>query len=117
MVEDGEPFQYVWFRAKGKIKNGIRMQHQVLAYASDYNLLTTATLPHRSVLNVNKNFMASIDHGMWIHRDFDISEWHLYALDSPSASNSKGFTRGSIFDTSGRLVASVVQEGLMRITE
>jgi len=51
---------------------------------------------------------------MWFHRDFRIDEWLLYALESPSSSNARGFTRGNIFDMSGNLVASVVQEGLLR---
>ncbi len=51
---------------------------------------------------------------MWFHRSFRIDEWLLYALDSPSASNARGFTRGSVFDQQGQLVASVVQEGLIR---
>ena len=117
LQQNSQPFQHIWFRAKGEISMGIRMQHQVLAYASDYNLLTTATLPHREEMVGKKSFMASLDHAMWIHRPFDISEWHLYALDSPSASNSRGFTRGNIFNIDGKLIASVVQEGLVRILE
>ncbi|WP_235296355.1 acyl-CoA thioesterase [Portibacter marinus] len=115
LQQNGEPYQHIWFRAKGEVSGGLSRHHEVLAYASDYNLLTTATLPHRVKLNTNKSFLASLDHGMWIHRKFDISKWHLYALDSPSASNSRGFTRGNIFNTEGKLVASVVQEGLIRI--
>ncbi len=117
LTKDGEPFQHIWFRAKGEVNHGLRMQHQILAYASDYNLLTTATLPHREKLNKSKSFLASLDHAMWIHREFDISKWHLYALDSPSASNSRGFTRGNIFNQEGKLVASVVQEGLIRLND
>jgi len=51
---------------------------------------------------------------MWFHRDFRMDDWLLYSLDSPSAGNSRGFTRGNIFSKDGRLVASVVQEGLIR---
>jgi acyl-CoA thioesterase-2 len=61
--------------------------------------------------------MASLDHAMWFHRDFRMDEWLLYAIESPSASNARGFTRGSIFSADGKLVASVVQEGLMRRVE
>lgn len=117
LMKDSEPFQHIWFRAKGEVSKGLSIHHQVLAYASDYNLLTTATLPHRGELNLKKSFLASLDHAMWFHRKFDISQWHLYALDSPSASNSRGFTRGNIFDQGGHLVASVVQEGLIRVSE
>ena len=115
LLEDSLPFQHIWFRAKGELTDNLRTHHEVLAYASDYNLLTTATLPHRAELNMQKTFLASLDHAMWIHREFDLSEWHLYALDSPSASNSRGFTRGNIFNQNGKMVASVVQEGLVRV--
>jgi acyl-CoA thioesterase-2 len=40
----------------------------------------------------------------------------LYSTDSPSASNSRGFSRGSIFDRNGLLIASVAQEGLIKQT-
>jgi acyl-CoA thioesterase-2 len=59
--------------------------------------------------------MASLDHAMWFHREFRMDQWLLFAIDSPSASNARGFTRGSLFTEDGRLVASVVQEGLMRV--
>ena len=107
-----KPFQHVWLRAKGKLPDDPRIHQQVLAYASDYNLLTTAMRPHEVTLKDVQ--LASLDHGMWFHRPFRVDEWLLYALDSPSTSNSRGFTRGSLFDLKGRLVASVVQEGLVR---
>jgi acyl-CoA thioesterase-2 len=59
--------------------------------------------------------MASIDHAMWFHRDFRVDEWLLYSMESPSASGARGFARGSLYDRSGRLVASTAQEGLMRV--
>ena len=58
--------------------------------------------------------LASLDHAMWFHQDFKMDEWLLYALDSPSASNSRGFCRGNFFNQGGQLIASVVQEGLIR---
>jgi acyl-CoA thioesterase-2 len=59
--------------------------------------------------------MASIDHALWFHRSFRADEWLLYDVDSPSASGGRGFARGSIYSRDGRLVASVAQEGLMRV--
>jgi len=114
LAKNGSPFFNTWLRTSEKAAIDVRMQHQLLAYASDYNLLTTATLPHREVLNKGKTFYASLDHAIWFHRDFDIQNWLLCTMDSPSASNSRGFARGSIFDRKGILVASVAQEGLMR---
>ncbi|MEL6589735.1 MAG: acyl-CoA thioesterase II [Bacteroidota bacterium] len=108
-----EPFHHVWFRAKGELGDDPRDHQVVLAYASDYNLLSTALKPHSHI--ITELMMASLDHAMWFHRSFRADDWLLYALDSPSASNARGFTRGNVFDRSGKLVASVVQEGLIRI--
>jgi len=113
--EKYEPFRNVWLRTYGEMPaDDPRRQAQVLAYASDYNLLTTALLPHGRATDYRNLQMASLDHAMWFHRPFDISQWHLFTIDSPSASGARGFTRGHFFDREGRLVASVVQEGLLR---
>ena len=111
--EKSKPFRNVWIKAVGKLSDDKRLHQEILAYASDYNLLTTAILPHRDKVNHNDLYFASLDHAMWFHRSFRMDEWLLYALDSPSASNTRGFTRGNIFNQKGLLVASVVQEGLM----
>jgi acyl-CoA thioesterase-2 len=108
------PYRHIWFKAKEQVTGSQTMHQQLLAYVSDYNLLTTATLPHVKGPYPKDLFMASIDHAMWFHRDFRVDDWLLYALDSPSASNTRGFARGNIFNRDGILVASVVQEGLIR---
>lgn len=110
------PFRHVWFRSNGKLPEDKRLHSAVLAYASDFNLLMSALLPHNvSLFQAGSIQMASIDHALWFHRDFHADEWLLYAIDSPSASNARGFARGSIFSRDGRLVASVTQEGLIRV--
>lgn len=103
-----------WFRSNEETPFDLAMQHQLLAYISDYGLLRTATLPHKKELSQGSTFYTSIDHALWFHRPFSLEEWLLYAMDSPSASNSRGFSRGSIFDRDGLLVASSAQEGLIR---
>jgi acyl-CoA thioesterase II len=108
------PYKQIWFKANEKVEGDLALHQLLLTYVSDYNLLTTATLPHVKGPIPSGLFMASLDHAMWFHRDFRIDEWLLYALDSPSASNTRGFTRGNIFTQEGKLVASVVQEGLIR---
>lgn len=117
LVKNSSPFDNIWFQACEQVGDSIPLQHQLLAYASDYNILRPASMPHREFLNSKKVFYTSLDHAMWFHRDFDISDWLLYAIESPSASNSRGFSRGSIFDTNGVLVASVAQEGLIRVLD
>jgi acyl-CoA thioesterase II len=58
---------------------------------------------------------ASLDHAVWLHRPFRVDDWLLYATDSPAAAGARGFTRGGIFTRDGALVASVAQEGLLRL--
>ena len=108
------PSRNVWLKTKGEMPDDRRLQALVLAYTSDYNLLTTALLPHGRATDFRNLQMASLDHAMWFHRPFRADEWLLYSMDSPSTSGARGFTRGNFFDQSGKLVASVVQEGLLR---
>lgn len=108
------PYRNVWFKANGEMSDDMDMHRCVLAYASDYNLLTTALQPHGLSYFSKKIQMASIDHAMWFFRDFRVDDWLLYSLDSPSTSNARGFCRGNIFNQDGVLVASVVQEGMIR---
>jgi acyl-CoA thioesterase II len=112
--EKRPPNQMVWFRATGQLPDDYALQQCVLAYASDTTLLDTALRPHRISWFDNSVQMASLDHAMWFHRPFRADEWLLYVQDSPSASGARGFNRGEIYKRDGTLVASVVQEGLMR---
>ncbi len=108
------PRRHIWFRAIDRLPDGEALHRSLLAYVSDYNLLETATMPHGVSLASGRLVMASIDHAMWFHRPVRVDEWLLYATDSPSASGARGFARGQIFATDGRLVASTCQEGLIR---
>jgi acyl-CoA thioesterase-2 len=110
-----EPSQYVWVRATDRLPDDPAIHRCVLAYASDMTLLDTSLFAHgRGVFDPDIQ-AASLDHAMWVHRPFRADEWMLYAEDSPSASGARGFTRGSLFSRDGRLVASVAQEGLIRV--
>ena len=77
-------------------------------------LLDTTLLPHGGEYDETQLMMASLDHAMWFHRPFRADEWLLYAQDSPSASGRRGLARGLVFTRDGDLVASVMQEGLIR---
>ncbi len=115
----GEKFEdgrfHVWIRATGTLPDSPAIHQCVLAYASDMTLLDAALIPDgRSVFD--KDIMAaSLDHALWFHRPFRADEWLLYAQDSPNLSDSRGFSRGLIFARDGTLVASVAQEGLLRL--
>jgi acyl-CoA thioesterase-2 len=109
------PHQAVWVRAIGELPNDVALQQCVLAYASDMTLLDTGLAPHGIGWFDPRMQMASLDHAMWFHRPFRADKWLLYVQDSPSASGARSFNRGLIYDAEGTLVASVAQEGLMRL--
>ena len=110
-----EPSFQVWFRAVDRLPDEPDLHRAILAYASDYNLITTATRPH-GLSYLEPNFqIASLDHAMWFQRPFRADEWMLYAIDSPTATGARALCRGMIFRRNGSLAAVVAQEGLMRI--
>jgi acyl-CoA thioesterase-2 len=109
------PMQNVWVRTTGPLPDDPEIHRCVLAYASDMTLLDTALFAHGRVIFDPDLQVASLDHALWFHRPFRADEWLLYAQDSPSASGGRGFNRGSLFTRNGTLVASVAQEGLVRV--
>ena len=109
------PRQTLWFRAVAPLPDETPMHQCVLAYASDMTLLDTSLLPHGLTLYAGTLQTASLDHAMWFHRPFRADEWLLYVQESTSASGARGFNRGAIYRRDGVLVASVAQEGLIRV--
>ncbi|MCK6575376.1 acyl-CoA thioesterase II [Myxococcota bacterium] len=105
----------VWLRAVSRLPDDPALHTALLAYASDWSLLTTALLPHGVTWLTPGMQVASIDHVMWFHRPVRMDEWVLHVIDSPSAQGARGLVRGRIFTRDGRLVASTAQEGLMRL--
>ncbi|MBV6288664.1 acyl-CoA thioesterase II [Pseudomonas aegrilactucae] len=110
----GDPVKYVWFRADGNLPDSQALHKYMLAYASDFGLLTTALMPHGKSVWHRDMQLASLDHALWFHGNLRADDWLLYAMDSPWAGNARGFSRGSIFNRAGQLVASSCQEGLIR---
>ncbi len=111
------PFSDIWFRLSTPIEAPDLMHRALLAYASDFHLVGTATLPHGISFLQGNVTMASLDHAMWFHRTVRVDDWLLYSCDSPSTSGGRGLARGLIYDAAGRLVASVAQEGMIRVTD
>ena len=109
------PFQQVWFRLAEKVGDAPELHRALLAYASDFHLLGTATFPHGISYYQPNVQMASLDHALWFHRPFRADEWLLYSIDSPSAQGGRGLARGLVYDQAGKLVASTAQEGLIRV--
>ncbi|MET0639353.1 MAG: acyl-CoA thioesterase II [Hyphomicrobium sp.] len=109
--------QSIWLKSNGPLSDNPYIHQAVLAYASDFTLLDTALVAHGKLLFDADIQLASLDHAMWFHRPFRADDWLLYIQDSPSASGARAYCRGAVFDRGGRLVASTVQEGLMRPRE
>lgn len=111
------PVKHVWIRAVDAMPDGVALHQNLMAYVSDFELLTTATLPHALPFTRGRIFLASLDHALWFHREFRMDEWLLYSMESPNASGARGFARGQFFTQDGKLVASTTQEGLIRVVD
>ncbi|QIZ75640.1 acyl-CoA thioesterase II [Ferrimonas lipolytica] len=113
-ANDRNPIRNVWMRANGTLAADSALHQFLLSYASDFNFLSTALKPHGVSMLSGQVKLATIDHSMWFHRPVKFDNWLLFSIDCPSTGNARGLVRGQIFDTDGNLVASAVQEGLMR---
>ena len=114
-IEGRDPIQQLWIKADGKLGDDPLLHSCVATYASDMTLFDTILAPH-SIKWDDPSFMgASLDHCMWFHRSFRADDWLLYDTDSPNAHGARGIARGFLYDQSGRLVVSMVQEGLTRV--
>jgi acyl-CoA thioesterase-2 len=104
----------VWVRADGRLPDSTLLHQCIVAFASDMTLLEAAALPHGINWSDGAHMVASLDHAIWFHRAFRADDWLLYDQQSPTAGGARGFSTGRMFDRDGRLVVSVVQEGLIR---
>ncbi|WP_033575989.1 acyl-CoA thioesterase II [Dickeya chrysanthemi] len=112
--ETSPPVRQVWCRANGTMPDDERTHQYLLGYTSDCHFLLTALQPHGVGFLERGMQVATIDHSMWFHRPFRLDDWLLYSVESPSASGARGFVRGQFYTREGILVASSVQEGVIR---
>ena len=109
------PVRHIWVKTVDALPDNADLHRNVLAYVSDYQLVSTATLPHGIHFAEGNVQLASLDHAMWFHRPFRADEWLLYAMESPNASGGRGLALGKFFTRDGTLVASTAQEGVVRV--
>jgi len=112
-----DPRRFTWFKAIDRLPDDPVVHRYLLAYASDFSLVGTSLYPHGHSFWEPQMQVASLDHAMWFHRDFRMDDWLLYAMASPNASGARGLNNGRIYTRAGKLVASVTQEGLIRLRE
>ncbi len=104
----------IWLRAADRLPDSDTLHRCVLAYMSDLTLLHAGLVPHK--VDIEQTVRASIDHALWFHRPCRADEWLLYDQVSPSAGGGRGLNIGRLFNADGTLVATAVQEGLIRDT-
>lgn len=114
----GQTEQRLWIRASERLADDPLLHACALAYASDLWLAPTAALAMEGPALLrgasSSLFLTSLDHAIWYHRPFRADEWMLFAQRSPSAGDGRGLAHADVWSRGGRLVASVVQETVMR---
>ena len=105
---------YQWFRVAAPIGDDPLLHRGFLAFASDMGLLSSAMLPHGVNFWTPGMVSTSLDHAMWFHDDIRVDDWFVFVMDSPWTGGDRGLCRGSIYRQDGTLIATVVQEGLVR---
>ena len=104
----------MWMRAEGSLPDDPVVHVCALTFASDFTVLDWL-IHHGLAAPLDPVKTASLDHAMWFHRRFRADEWLLYVTASPSASGGRGLAGGQVFSRDGRQVASVAQEGMLRV--
>ncbi|MEM7542860.1 MAG: acyl-CoA thioesterase II [Pseudomonadota bacterium] len=111
------PLRRIWVKTTDSLPEDRDIHRAILAYFSDYGLISTLLMPHGLKVTSGNLFMASLDHAMWFHRPFKMDDWLLYVCEGVTSAGARGLAKGSFYDENGELVVSVAQEGLMRVME
>ncbi|MEO7147924.1 MAG: acyl-CoA thioesterase II, partial [Terrimesophilobacter sp.] len=109
--------QAVWMKAIGRLPDDDNLHRAALAYASDFSILESVLRRHGIAWSTPGMKVASLDHAMWWHRPGRVDEWMLYLQESPTAIGGRGLATGRIYSQSGTLMATVTQEGMVRVPE
>lgn len=113
----GSTHRHVWIRTPTRLPDDAYVHESLFAYISDYGLLWTALQPHRISVGDPRMQIASLDHTIWFHRPFRMDEWLLFAIETPNASGGRGLCMAHVYNRAGVLVATVAQEGLIRVRD
>jgi len=116
MRDKGErlPHNRVWVKALGEMPDDPVLHTAVMVYSSDTTILDSVITTHGLSWGFDRIFAASANHSVWFHRPVNFDDWLLYSTSSPVAADSRGLGTGHFFDRSGQLVATVVQEGVLK---
>jgi acyl-CoA thioesterase-2 len=109
------PYRQIWTRSPLRLADDVLIHEALFAYVSDYGLLWTSLQPHGIVMGDPRLQIASLDHTIWFHRPFRMDEWLLFSMESPNASGGRGLSFAHVYNRDGALVATLAQEGLIRL--
>ncbi len=109
------PVQHFWLRPPDPVPDDPRLRQAMLAYFSDAMLLSTTLLPHGIYWSTTPIDNASLDHALWLHAAPTFDDWLLWTIETGWSGGARGLARGRFFSRDGRLLATVMQEGLIRV--
>ena len=111
-----EPIKPAWLQARGTLADDPLLHQCLFAYSTDMGLMSTSLMPHLPQ-HPRRNFQGvSLDHAIWFHHPFRVDEWLMHDRHSPVTAFCRGLNRASMYDISGKLVASSIQESLIRLS-
>jgi len=110
-----EPVLQAWMKTSGPVPDSRGLHHALLAYLSDAFLVDVCLIKHGSSFEDPRWQIASLDHGLWFHEDFRVDDWLLHVVEAERISGGRGLARGSFYTRDGRLVATTMQQSVMRL--
>lgn len=113
--ERREPRQRLWVRSSARMPDDPLLHACAATYVSDLFLLSSALPPHAAAVATSQVQLASLDHAVWFHAPFRADDWLLYEQEGFRATSGRAVARGTLFDAAGTHVATVMQEGLLRV--
>lgn len=109
--------QSLWMRCRADLPDDDLLHAALLAYSCDHVMLEPILRRHSLAWTSPATSIASLDHAMWWHRPVRVDEWLLYMQDSPSAQGGRGLGMAKVFNQEGHLVATIAQEGMVRVRD
>lgn len=116
MRDKGERLTHnrVWLTARGQMPDDPVIHAAALVYSSDTTVLDSIITTHGLSWGFDRIFAVTMNHSVWFHRPIRFDDWVLYSTTSPAAAESRGLGHGHFFDRDGLVLATVVQEGIVK---
>ncbi len=104
-----------WVRTFEPMPDDPHLHAAVLAYVADESISDNVLIPHDVQWGDEGLAVASLDHSMWFHQSFRVDDWLLVDQEPVATAGARGLSIGRVWDRSGRLVATMTQEAVIRL--